>query len=105
MYIYNVTTKVNWGICDEWLKWMREEHLQEVVNTGCFYKSTLLRILETDEEEGPTFAAQYYATEKKDYLLYLEQFAPLLRQKAVLKWGDNIISFRSVMETVFESDR
>ena len=100
MFIYNVTTKVDWTIHDEWLQWMREEHLQEVVNTGCFVKSGLLRLHETDESEGPTYAAQFMANTKQDYERYIESFAKSLRQKSLLKWGNKIISFRSLMEVV-----
>ena len=100
MLIYNVTSKVDWIIHDEWVKWMKEEHMPEVVSTGCFKHSQLLRILETDDEEGPTYAAQYFAETKEQQENYIETFAPLLRQKGLDKWGTRFISFRSIMQVV-----
>jgi hypothetical protein len=100
MFIYNVTTKVDWSIHKEWLHWMKEEHLQEVVDTGCFIKSNLLRLHETDETEGPTYAAQFIAPTKFHYEQYIQNFSQSLRQKSLLKWGNKIISFRSLMEIV-----
>ena len=66
MLIYNVTVKVNWAIHDAWLIWMQHEHMQDVVATGCFTHSQLIRLLETDEEDGPTYAAQYYTENKSN---------------------------------------
>lgn len=100
MIIYNVTSKVDWSIHDEWVKWMLEEHMPEVVSTGCFHQFQLLRLLDTDEAEGPTYAAQYFAEDKVNLELYTEKFAPPLRMKAIEKWGNLFISFRSIMQVV-----
>eukprot|EP01035_Chromulina_nebulosa_P051609 gene51609-70282_t len=59
--IYNITTKVDWLVHDAWLRWMLDVHIPEVLGTGCFEKHLLVRILETDETEGPTYAVQYQA--------------------------------------------
>jgi len=65
--IYNITLKVEAQIADEWLQWMITEHIPEVLKTGCFYDYTILKLLEIDEEEGPTYAIQYRAESKADY--------------------------------------
>ena len=59
MFIYNVTVKVDWSIHEAWVQWMLNEHMPEMIKTGCYTDSKLLRLLETDEKEGPTYAAQY----------------------------------------------
>lgn len=100
MIIYNVTSKIDWSIHKQWAQWMQEEHMPEVLATGCFTQSQLLRLLETDEEEGPTYAAQYFAETIEQHAYYLETFAPLLRQKGLDKWCNRFISFRSLMEVV-----
>lgn len=101
MILYNITVKVDWAIHDSWLEWMRKEHMPEVVATGCFIRSYLFRILETDESEGPAYAAQYFAQSKADYDKYIDLHAPLLRQKAFDLWGDKFITFRSLLEVVY----
>ena len=100
MIIYNVTSKIDWSIHEQWVQWMQKEHMPEVLTTGCFTQSQLLRLLETDEEEGPTYMAQYFAETKEQQENYIETFAPLLRQKGLDKWGKRFISFRSIMEVV-----
>lgn len=54
MLIYNITTKVDHSIADAWLQWMKEEHIPEVIATGCFSQSRILRLLEVDETDGLT---------------------------------------------------
>ena len=100
MIIYNVTIKITWPIQNEWLCWYKDEHIPEVMQTGCFTKYQMVQLLETDEEEGPTYAIQYYADTKEHYEKYIEEFAPSMRQKLVDKWGDQFIAFRSLMRLV-----
>ena len=100
MIIYNVTIKVEPGIATEWLNWLQQEHIPEVIDTGCFTRATVLKILEVDETDGPTFAVQYFAESKALYNQYIEKFAPLMREKSFEKWGNRFIAFRSVMQVV-----
>lgn len=100
MVIYNVTIKIDGKISDEWLRWMQEVHIPEVMDSGCFEKFQFVRLLQIDEDEGPTYAVQYYANALEKYEAYINQFAPRLRQKTIEKWGDKFIAFRSLMEII-----
>jgi Domain of unknown function (DUF4286) len=100
MILYNVTIKVHNSIHNEWLTWLKTEHVEDILNTQCFTKYTILRLLEIDEAEGPTYAIQYYAESKALYNLYIEKYANEMRQKSFTKWGDKFIAFRSVMQIV-----
>jgi len=88
MIIYNVTNKVAGSIVADWLKWMKEEHIPDLMNTG---------LLEQDEAEGPTYIVQYFADSMEHYNTYISEHAPLLRDKAYKKFGDKIIAFRTIM--------
>ncbi len=100
MFIYNVTTKVDPSIQQAWLQWIKEEHIPEIINTGCFIKGTVLHLLDIDDNEGPTYAVQYTAESKALYNRYIDKFAPLMRQKAIDKWGNKFIAFRSLMQVI-----
>ncbi len=100
MIIYNVTIKITHPIHTDWLEWMKHEHIPEVMDTGCFTDFQILRLLEIDENEGPTYAVQYFADSKAQYNLYVEKYGTALRQKTIEKWGNNFIAFRSVMHRV-----
>lgn len=100
MYIYNVTIKLQWEIHDDWVKWMQEKHLNDVMATECFKKYQFVRLLEIDETEGPTYAIQYYCDSKALYNKYLEIHAPQLRKDGLDLFGDKMIGFRSLMQIV-----
>jgi hypothetical protein len=100
MIIYNVTTHVNEDIANAWLKWLKDEHIPDIISTGCFINATILRLIEVDETTGPTYAIQYHATSKILYNRYIENFAEPMRKKAIEKWGDQFIAFRSVLQVV-----
>ena len=100
MIVYNVTAKVTWAINDAFVDWMKQVHIPEVLGTGLFFEYRMLRLLETDETEGPTYAIQYTARTPEDYNRYISEYAPQLRQKVLDKWGDQYLAFRSVLQVV-----
>lgn len=104
MIIYNVTIKVEASIAEDWLKWLQEEHIPDVMKTGCFSSYRVVRLLEVDDTEGPTFATQYNANSKADYNRYIQVYATGLRDKSHHKWGNQFIAFRSVMQEVQGTD-
>ena len=100
MVIYNVTIKVDQAIAVEWLQWMLDVHIPDVLKTKCFSNFRVVRLLETDDTEGPTYAIQYEAESKSDYNRYIELHANEMRKRTMDKWGDRFIAFRSLMEVV-----
>ena len=100
MIVYNVTTKVTHAIHQNWLHWIKEEHIPDIIGTGCFTHATVLQLLEMDDSEGPTYVVQYFADSKSLYNNYIEKYAVAMRQKAFAKWGDQFIAFRSVMQVI-----
>jgi hypothetical protein len=100
MLIYNITTKVEAGIADEWLDWMLRTHIPEVLKTGCFTRYQMLKLLDQEKNAEPTYAVQYYAASLKKYQEYLSDHASSFRKDIVEKWGDQIVSFRTVMEVL-----
>jgi hypothetical protein len=100
MIIYNVTVKADHSIAADWLSWMKEEHIPDIIRTGCFTHATILQLLEVDESDGPTYAVQYHAESKALYNKYISSYADEMRKKAMDKWGNKFIAFRSIMQVV-----
>jgi hypothetical protein len=100
MFIYNVTTKLDWSISHAWIEWMLKEHMPALLATNCFVKFQLLKLHEQDDTEGPTYVAQYFAESKASYNRYLEIFANDFRKGVIEKWGNNFIAFRTLLEVV-----
>ena len=100
MFIYNVTIKIHAGIQSKWLQWLKETHIPDVMGTNCFTGFRIVRLLDIDDSEGPTYAIQYDAESKASYNLYIEKYAGEMRRRSFEKWGDQFIAFRSLMQIV-----
>jgi hypothetical protein len=100
MFVYNLSIKIDPAIEKEWEKWERDEHIPEVMRSGLFTDYKFYRLLEQDEREGVTYVLQYFASTAAHYKEYLEKYAPLLQEKALTKWGDKFIAFRTLMQVV-----
>jgi hypothetical protein len=100
MIVYNVTYKVRWSILDKWLAWQKDKHIAAHMATGLFDEYRIFRLLEQDEEEGPTYIVQYFTTSLDRYRQFTIEFVPGLQRVSWDKWGDGFIAFRTLMETV-----
>lgn len=100
MLIYNVTTGLDKEIEQEWLLWMQETHIPEVMGTHMFVGYKLFKVLTQDNEQSVSYAVQYSAQSLDQLERYLEKFAPSLREEVKKKFGDRLASFRTVLEEV-----
>jgi hypothetical protein len=99
MYIYNVTVNISAEAHEEWLAWMKAIHMPDLMRTGCFIDSQLLKVLNV-EDEGHTYSAQYKFLEMADLEKYQQQFAPALQNEYKLKFADRYVAFRTVLQLV-----
>ena len=99
MILYNVTTSLEPAVAAEWLHYMRSTHIPEVMETGFFIKSQLCRLL-NEEDDGITYAAQYYCLNVEQLEEYQRLCAPALRADMEAQFAGKYVSFRTVLEVV-----
>lgn len=102
MILYNVTLKVDKDIHDDWLVWMKTIHIPDVMKTGLFKGYRISRMLQVDDQDGPTYSIQYSLESLKHLSAYQKQFAPGLQKDHRDRYGDRVLAFRSVMDIVEE---
>ncbi|BDD00108.1 DUF4286 family protein [Persicobacter psychrovividus] len=101
MIVYNVTISVEEGIEEAWLKWMKEEHMPEVMATGYFEDHKIFRLMShLKQNEGVTYVCQYFAKSKAILNQYITKSSPALQQKSKAKFGEKALAYRSIMEQV-----
>ena len=101
MFLYNVTTKPNVDIAPEWLQWIQEVHIPELLQTGLFTEARLCRLQEEEESlDGPTYAVQYLFESKARYDTYIRDWAPQMRAKTDARFRGQFVAFRSVLEVI-----
>lgn len=99
MIIYNVTMAVDLAIHDEWVVWMANEHMPEVLATGKFVDVKMYRVL-LEKEDSITYSVQYFAENLSQVQLYLAEHAHELQAKHQQKYADKVVSFRTVLEEI-----
>lgn len=100
MILYNVTVKVEAAIAEDWLLWMQEKHIPDVMKTGLFVEHKLLRMLSHQTDEDPTFCVQYFLESQEDFDSYQKEFAPALQKEHIDRFGERAMAFRTILETV-----
>lgn len=100
MIIYNITFQVEWPIHDAWQEWLTKEYIPAVKMHGLFGDVKVLRLLQVDETEGPTYAVQFQADSFENYQRYEAEFASNENRKITLKWSGRLVYFSSVMSIV-----
>ncbi len=101
MVIYNVTVKINPEIADEWLSWMRSQHIPKVLSTGAFHKCRLSK-LDLKEDDGITFVLQYDAMSQDALTKYMIHQAPALQKEHIDRYANRFVAFRTVLEVIEE---
>ncbi len=105
MYIYNVTTNIDESIQEEWLEWMHEKHIPEMLATGKFIKALMTQVMINEEMGGYTYSVQF-TTDSKDTLgKYYKEDAERLQNEALEIFSDKFVVFRTELQIVkqFES--
>lgn len=100
MIIYNVTVKINLEVHDLWLKWIKEEHIPRVLETGCFTHAKIFRILEEDTRDGISYAMQYFAENMSNYFDYKEHHAARLQKEGLDMFPGKFQAFRTLLREV-----
>ena len=99
MIIYNVTMAVELDIHDEWIVWMANEHIPEVMATDKFVDVKMYKVL-LEKEGSITYSVQYFAESLSQVQLYLAQHAHELQARHQLKYADKVVAFRTVLEEI-----
>lgn len=99
MIIYNVTVKVDLDVHEEWLDWMRQTHIPDVLATGLFTDHRFCRILQ-DDPDGMTYATQYFCESMAKLQQYAALHAKRLQDDHAERYKDKYVAFRTVMEVL-----
>ena len=100
--IYNVTVKISPNVHTQWVEWMRDVHIPEVMATACFYSYRFLHLEGYDDEEGFTYAIQYSCPSKELFEIYQAEHAPELQKKHKELFEGKFVAFRTILTLIAE---
>ncbi len=99
MIIYNVTVKIEKNIHDEWLNWMKETHIPEVLETGYFIENNMYKVL-VEEDDGITYSIQYSCNNQETLNTYFDKHALTLQAKFKDRYEGKYVVFRTLLEKI-----
>ena len=104
MLIYNVTVTIDLDRHEEWLKWMLQTHIPDVMNTGMFLSYRMSRLLGHDHPDAEIYTVQYTVKDMTQLERYQEVYAPALQKAHKDLFGDSYAAFRTVMEVMAHNE-
>lgn len=102
MLIYNVTSHVEPKIEKEWLLWMKQKHLSEMLATQKFSTAKIFKVISDQDHGGVSYAVQYHCENKNTLDEYLKNDAKDLQKKENEKFGKSILFFRTDLQLIEE---
>ena len=101
MYIYNVTINIDETVHEPWLRWMRDEHIPDMLATGKFLGALMTRVMVEEEMAGITYSIQYRTDSKETLDRYYREDAESLRAQSKAFEG-KFVAFRTELQVVSE---
>jgi len=102
MILYNVTINIHEGVHDQWMQWMQEKHIGDVLATGKFSAARMVKVLVEEDMGGTTYSIQYTTDSKETLQRYYDEDAPRLREEGLQLFGDKMLAFRTELELISE---
>lgn len=99
MILYNVTVNIDDDVREEWLTWMKDVHIPDVMKTGLFIENRIFRVM-VNEESGTTYSVQYTLKSIDDLETYQEQYATALQKEHASRYANKFVAFRTILKLV-----
>ena len=101
MIIYSVTVSIDRGVESDWLSWMKETHIPDIMAAGYFRDFSLQKVLDpVAPDNTPTYNIQYSCDSLDKYESYQKEAAPGLRRDHSTRYEGRFTASRAVLETV-----
>lgn len=99
MIIYNVTVKISHEKHDDWVAWMKNVHVPEVMATGMFSNNIFSRVM-MEDEEGTNYSIQYYCDNLETLQKYQDEYAAELQKAHTERYKEHFVAFRTLLEVI-----
>ena len=101
MIIYNVTINIKKDVESEWVKWMKEEHIPDIMKTNHFNSWKMFKILvPAGMPDETTYVVRYTTDTMEKYEEYARNEAPRLQREHVEKYPGKFTASRAILEDV-----
>jgi hypothetical protein len=100
MFIYNVTVSITKEAEAEWIQWMKDVHIPNVLKTGMFSGYKFYKVLSHDDPSTGSYCTMYTVEVLDNFVKYLNELAPALRKEVDDKFSGRYAAFRTLLEEI-----
>ena len=100
--LYTVYIAIDADRAEEWEEWMRQVHVPDVIDTGCFDHATLARDDGRDDAQRQAYRVVYRARSEEAFDDYQEKHAPALQQEHTLRYAGAFEATRDILPVLCE---
>ena len=101
MIIYNVTLNIKKDVELEWIKWMKEKHIPDIMKTNHFNSWKMFKILvPAGMPDEITYVVRYTTNSMEKYEEYARNEAPRLQREHVEKYPGKFTASRAILEDI-----
>ena len=100
MIIYNTTFNVPENLQTEFLDFMRNEYIPQVIQSDILKEPRLSRIFGREDDDGYSFALEFKADNIQDLEEWNKKEGKKLYFKVLTKFRQNILGFATLMQPI-----
>lgn len=100
MYLYNITIGIDKSSEKEWLSYMRETYIPQVMATGMFTDARIFRVLHDNEDNTTSYSIQYLTPSIDKVEEYLETHSRAIVEAHRIRFRDKHVAFMTLLEEI-----
>jgi len=99
MLLFNVTVIIEEGSATDWLQWVQESHIPQLMDKECFVSHRLLKIVDSPNE-GLSYCIQFIAEDEARHQTFLDLHEQLFIAEMYNRYPNKLVTFSTLMEFV-----
>jgi len=101
MIVYSVKINIRKIVEEEWLIWMKNVHIKEVMSTNYFSDWKIYKIIIPESlDNESSYIIEYLTDSLEKYEAYVKNESRRLQEDHIKKFGGKFTASRSVMEII-----
>jgi len=100
MLIYNITFLVADKVSDQWVQWVNNSHIPEMVASGYFTEPRLAKVLSDHGQGGTSYSVQYHVADMQELGAWHRKFGSAMERNCASLFGEDVLLFTTVLELI-----
>lgn len=100
MVIYNVTINIDKSVLQEVILWLKETHVERILNDKIAVNCYILQIMNITEDEGHTYCLHYEMKDKDSLVDNLSEIEDKLIDELSELFGEKVLTFSTILEKI-----